>query len=363
MLTIPLWELTELKLLKSWPEWLRKSLAVILGLVIAIYFGLNPEINFYGVQITFPHDAFIAPLWEWVLFVFLLVCYGYWKARRSVKNSGRSESTQKTDTLSWSTGISDFQNAIRFNNSGLTNYGKADHDSAIADFTEAIKLDPRYASAYYNRSLAYEAKGERKRAKADYYQALTLNSKIESPIYFSLARSYHEKSEYDKAITEYTRVIEIEPEFTDIYLYRGSAYFDKGDYNHAIADFTEAIRRNPQSIDAYNGRGVAYRNKGDYDHAFADYNEAIRLDSKDSEAYNNRAYALFKLGRLTEALVAAQKSIDLNSNYAYPVGTRGCIFEALGRIDEAVRDYKRAVELDPTLTEAVDALKRLGVTK
>jgi tetratricopeptide (TPR) repeat protein len=40
------------------------------------------------------------------------------------------------------------------------NYVKADYDRAIADYTEAIRLDPTFARAYYNRGFAKRAKGD-----------------------------------------------------------------------------------------------------------------------------------------------------------------------------------------------------------
>ena len=48
-------------------------------------------------------------------------------------------------------------------------------DAAIADFSEAITHDRRYASAYFNRANAYAAKGEADRAIADYTAAIKHN--------------------------------------------------------------------------------------------------------------------------------------------------------------------------------------------
>ncbi len=45
---------------------------------------------------------------------------------------------------------------------------KGDYDRAIADFTEAIRLDPKLGSAFSNRGLAYEKKGGFDRAIADF---------------------------------------------------------------------------------------------------------------------------------------------------------------------------------------------------
>jgi len=49
-----------------------------------------------------------------------------------------------------------------------------DFDSAIAAFTEAIRLDPEDAEAYYGRGVAYEKKGEKSKAEEDFAQAKKL---------------------------------------------------------------------------------------------------------------------------------------------------------------------------------------------
>jgi tetratricopeptide (TPR) repeat protein len=62
----------------------------------------------------------------------------------------------------------------------------------------------------------------------------------------------------------------------------------KSEYDKAIADYTEAIRLDPQNAQVYTCRGWAWQNKSDFAKALADYNEAARLDPKDSFAVNNR---------------------------------------------------------------------------
>jgi len=48
------------------------------------------------------------------------------------------------------------------------------------------------------------------------------------------------------------------------------------------------------------------------------------------------------------------------SRYAGAYGHRGDAYELKGVIDAAIADYRAALKLDPGLTSAKDALKRLG---
>jgi tetratricopeptide (TPR) repeat protein len=52
------------------------------------------------------------------------------------------------------------------------------------------------------------------------------------------------------------------------------SYDHKGNHDRAITDCTEAIRLNPKLAEAFNNRGLAYDYKGDHDRAIADYTEA-----------------------------------------------------------------------------------------
>jgi Flp pilus assembly protein TadD len=57
-------------------------------------------------------------------------------------------------------------------------YGlRGDFDKAIADCTEAIRLDPKNTQAYQNRGVAYGKKGEKAKAEEDFAQTKKLEDK------------------------------------------------------------------------------------------------------------------------------------------------------------------------------------------
>ncbi len=158
------------------------------------------------------------------------------------------------------------KSAKRAFDEGVAQFNERELDSAIASFTEAIRIDPNYADACFSRGVAYEDTGE-----------------------------------HDRAIADYTEAIRLDPTDADAYYCRGFNYWVNDDYDKAIADCTEAIRLNPQHAGAYSTRGVAYSMTGDQEKAIADYTEAIRLDPNYSLAYFNRGLAYEQMGDKAKA--------------------------------------------------------------
>jgi tetratricopeptide (TPR) repeat protein len=92
--------------------------------------------------------------------------------------------SEKIVKYDWDGAIADFTNAIELDPKSAEAYddrGKArvgDWDGAIADFTKAIELNPENPDAYMNRGQAKEAKGDQAGADADFAQAEKLKTQI-----------------------------------------------------------------------------------------------------------------------------------------------------------------------------------------
>lgn len=118
--------------------------------------------------------------------------------------------------------------AWAFYSRGSTYLNWYDYDDAIADFGEAIRLDPKLAGAFIGRGKAHGAKGH-----------------------------------LDLAIFDFSQAIRLDPTVANVYYERGNAYFRKGDYDRAISDFDQAVRLNPEDLAAFRLRGFAKLYKGD----------------------------------------------------------------------------------------------------
>ena len=217
----------------------------------------------------------------------------------------------------------------------------------IAEYTEAIRLNPQFAHAYYNRGNNYANLEEIDRAIADYTEAIHLNPQYANA-YLNRGYSYHDgKQDYDRAIADYTEAIRLNPQLALAYLNRGNSYYEKEDYDRAIADYTEAMRLNPQYTKAYFNRGVSYYYKGEYDRAIADYTEAIRLNPHDASTYYNRGNSYAANREYDRAIADFTEAIRLNPQYTDAYNDRGDSHYFKGDNDQAIVDYEALLKIDP----------------
>lgn len=99
------------------------------------------------------------------------------------------------------------------------------------------------------------------------------------------------------------------PDWED-FLNEANASFVKGDFPAAITNYTRVIQLNNKEPQAYLNRGMASYNQKNYDSAIADFTKAIELDPKDSMAFYRRGDTFEKIGKLQNAADDYQKAVE-----------------------------------------------------
>ena len=204
--------------------------------------------------------------------------------------------------------------ANAFTSRGVAYASKKDFDRAIADYTDAIRIDPNNLGAYNSRGFAYDNKRDFDHAISDLDQAIRLAPKL-AAAYINRSIAYSGKSEFNKALQDLDEADRLSPGNALVLSARGFAFKQRGDLDFAIRDLSEAIRLSPNSAGAYSNRGDAYRQKGEIDRAIADLNEAIRLEPKLTPAFTARALAYEQKGDPGRAKADFKKALSL------PAGT------------------------------------------
>ena len=144
---------------------------------------------------------------------------------------------------------------------------------AIADFDEAIHLNPNRATLYRDRAQARRQNGDLELAIEDYDEAIAHNPKLAAP--------YHE---------------------------RGLALAGTGDLDRAILSYNTAIRLDPSDAQARLDRGLAFLARGQADDARADFEAALSLPAgKDANTRDAARARLAKIASAEPAQVSARR--------------------------------------------------------
>ncbi|WP_017716809.1 tetratricopeptide repeat-containing S1 family peptidase [Kamptonema formosum] len=210
-------------------------------------------------------------------------------------------------------------------------------------YSQAIELKP-HPLAYYSRGLACSALGDKKGAIADYTKAIELKPDF-AETYYNRGNAHYALGDKQGAIIDYSKAIELKPDDAKAYYNRGNTRDDLGDKQGAIIDYSKAIELKPDDAEAYNNRGVARDDLGDKQGAIIDYSKAIELKPDDAGAYYNRGLARFNLGDKQGAIADYSKAIELKPDYAITYYNRGVARSFLGDKQGAIEDAQKAAKL------------------
>ena len=112
--------------------------------------------------------------------------------------------------------------------------------------TPAPKPTPTPAEFYSKRAEASLEKGQVDSALADYTEALKL--KADDPnLYLSRGKALFSKKDFDRSVKDYDKAIELAPKTAVAFLNRGAAYEQLGDVQKALTDYRSAASLEPAS--------------------------------------------------------------------------------------------------------------------
>lgn len=239
--------------------------------------------------------------------------------------------------------------AVAWNNRGAAKSWLNQMSEAIKDYDKAIKLKPNYVKAYENRGKAFLGLGDEDKALADFQRASKLNrSNKGGDKVIGEALALSKSGNFDEALELLNKAAELYPDNQYIFVNRGNIYNNHfRDYEAAIADYNKTIEINNKFSWPYLNRAIAYGRLKRWDEAIVDYGRALEIDQNYASAYNGRAWSYCKIGKFEEALVDANKALQLKPNEANFFDTRACAYIGLKRYDEALADLNKAIKLSP----------------
>ncbi len=194
-------------------------------------------------------------------------------------------------------------------------------------------------------------------SKSDDPTSLTnMPSSIGPEVWVANGQLNETKGEFNKALDNYTKALEIEPKNLAALLSTARLYERQGQSAKAAEFFQKAIAVKPDDASLYNELGLAKAKCGSAAEAETCIQKAISLDPSNSRYRNNLASLLVDGGRSDEAVKQLEQVFSpsvANYNVAYLHATKQ-------NVAAAQQHLQVALQIDPNLKEARDLMNRLG---
>jgi len=235
--------------------------------------------------------------------------------------------------------------------------------TALASFTEVLRLDSTFAAAYYNRGIIYFRWGQLDEAISEFNAAIRYDrtrtdayraratalkaslNRLSSPDSFPIDLSVQRTRRFATAVllfSDLTQLISADPYDVAALADRVECASEMGDVESMQQDLDRALRLKPDDVWLLNRRGRLQADLGNYDVAVSDYTRAVALCDTCPYLLYNRALAMMEQGELRGALddlTAVLKSDPEDGPAWYASGQ--CLV-MMGQISEAEKCLEKA---------------------
>jgi protein O-mannosyl-transferase len=233
-------------------------------------------------------------------------------------------------------------------------------------WTHVMKYEKKTNSLpYWNRGQYFRKMGKYDVALADYSDAVNINPKnpelynSRGKTYFDMAMSgkyaNQEGSLLDKALADYDNAVNLGADKvktkSEALINRGAAKGARGDFAAAIQDMNEGLQVDPDNKNGYFNRSIAYFSTQQYDKALADYKTYLRYDPVNANIWYEAGMLQRSMQRNQEAIADLSQAIALNPKMGIAYIERARAHAQAGNKAVAQQDYQQAQRLGAKLAE------------
>ncbi len=211
-------------------------------------------------------------------------------------------------------------------------------------WTHTLKYYKNSTLPWGNRANFYRDSKRTKEALSDYNKVISLKSDKPEP-YNSLARLYFNFNDRDsllKALHNYNKAIELNPNDVEYRVNRGATYARLGDGQNAIRDLNGAEQIDPGFANIYLNRSVINNQNGNIDAALADIDKYLNLKPNFPDMWYEKARIHNFKNQANEGMSAITTALSMNNKKGLYYMERAKSYTMLGQKDKAIQDVKTA---------------------
>jgi tetratricopeptide (TPR) repeat protein len=223
---------------------------------------------------------------------------------------------------------------------------KGIYDKAIIKYNELITINPEFMASYRNRGICYFSMSMYVEAIADLSKFIN-SDQSDAHSYRTRGWAYYQLENINNALTDFEMQVKIKPT-DEAYYNRGSAKAQMDNNVGAISDYTKAINLNPNFSMAYNNRGWAKFQLKNNIGALADLNKAIELDPNNYVAFDSRQEVKFAMGNYNGCLSDCNSALEINKDCSNAMLFRGRVYYIQKNKAKACEDWNNALNIGST---------------
>ncbi|MBV8146425.1 MAG: aspartyl protease family protein, partial [Gammaproteobacteria bacterium] len=214
------------------------------------------------------------------------------------------------------------------------------------------------AAGYARRGSAFASRRDYEHALADLTRAIEL-APGDASYFYQRGMTYWWDRQADKALEDFTQAIKLKPDDVPALMARAELRIGRHETTEDIsADLAAADRAAPKEADMRVALGDLYQRQRDYRAAIAQYDRWIDSHNRDDiqvpRVRNSRCWARALLGQeLDRALADCNAAVGANRTAAAYLDSRGLVYLRQGRYDKAIADYDAALALNPRIAWAL----------
>lgn len=207
------------------------------------------------------------------------------------------------------------------------------------------------ANTYFNQAAQCRQQGDFNQAIANYKKSIELDpDHFES--HFYLATTYFVLGYRDQAITEYKKAASLRPDSAQTQFNLALAHQGNNDYNASIQALEKALHIAPHYKKAKVFLGNAYLKKGNIDHALTLYDEVLAADPINVDALENSAGAYREKNEFDQAVTYYKRAIEQRPNNLHANFNLAYTYHRMGDLENAIDTYRTILSFSPDCTDA-----------
>ena len=233
-----------------------------------------------------------------------------------------------------------------------------DYSQAGWCFEQAAKLKPS-AEIYYHWGVVLQQLQDYVAAESCYARAISLKADYE-PVYYQLGRLQQDRTQWQKAIAAYQKVIALNPQHGASLLHQARVYRHLQQYDLAInsydralncafdsslktvlVEYQQVLAEHPTATaKQYYELGKSLRAKGCFNDAIAAYQKSIELDPRFHKAYNDLQYTPVSKEKSKQQIEFYRRIVTEHPDISVAWGNLGDALTEQNRVAEAIDCYR-----------------------